>query len=1185
MKNIKFFKRFISFLSIILIIFLNINTTIYAISYNNTSKISSTDNYQISSKDLITIVIKKWLNSNWIKTFFDIKWVTTQDIRNLRKKSLREKRDFVRKLFQVWLTKSQIDRIKNNHWFTSKWYSLLKTFHHQVITNNYWFSNTSLFWKNFNNNKFITKQKTWEYKINYNDIIPWKNAWVVQANFVWLNNFPSKLILEKWFSFDLNHKSLDKSLKRTNKLLNEINTLKKQNIQIWNLNISEPEITILPDRISYNKQVDLTFQNKNEFDNIKKYLWEYFNPNSMQDISSAFLTQNSENKYVNISWNTNNFESSIKDFDKNLVLACKQKNNNSSKCDNLKIDNLNKTITFNEKIDFSIIPLTIEDLKSWNIFINKDPKQVKITKSEILKRFDLLRAIQLKKDFWLANAEIKWEIPKHNMNDPKYCDIYYETELKSAKHKNDSTKINDVNKKINECKNLQKDVNKVTKSNYKQNLLNWFTIWESKSYSWSTSISVDTKIFWTIDIFDFDFEFYYLYAVGIRIPLVIIWEVKDSKVHDYSNENTQAKVDFETKVKLKSINWDSNFYKEVWVAGNHIYDWKELVLEFSSWIKFHVRTPITSHIHYEVKLASLLVGQIEDSLKKMWLSQAKINEFKNNNLIDLSKDFTPPLWWENLLNLLTLESNPIVLFSIYWIDLLGKIWLNVDVDWRVTSKCKSINAVWWCPVWDSSSSSVEANYKETSINIWNNPSRIHYNSLNYYIWNWKAIFNWKEAIQDELWPNSRFWIELNDFKYHPILLMTIYALVWVWIPDVPYIWDLVVWSPEIDIYKIKFTSDKLYLKTHSWTNWVFDMSSKNKIYSTSSTLTDITSMSVEKIEWKIIPRSKLIIKPETNTSNWNAIFYRIDWNYPQCKIDNNTNAYFPQDPIWSNAKDELVNKKLFNYKAIACDMFNPTDPRAKKTYRKNFLVETTNYYHKPIIADLIVNSCVDPLNSGWNKNYKQNTSNWYEYTLNYFDNNSNNLSQEEIETLNFEMPRNNPLQTSYIKILSHPENKPYIIKYSFVDKNPTNNNFSLFNTNTNISLTTDTDICNSNSWKVYNWEVFVAWNDWSTIQNIPENYNVNNIQDKIVYYNQDKILKTVKCIKKDDWKYFQSLTTKANINVKDVTSWACSQSTPIDQNWWIINLNAKMKKNIIDPIFNLENNFKTNLNNNFNVNY
>jgi hypothetical protein len=41
-------------------------------------------------------------------------------------------------------------------------------------------------------------------------------------------------------------------------------------------------------------------------------------------------------------------------------------------------------------------------------------------------------------------------------------------------------------------------------------------------------------------------------------------------------------------------------------------------------------------------------------------------------------------------------------------------------------------------------------------------------------------------------------------------------------------------------------------------------------------------------------------------------------------------------------------------------MFNPNDLRARKTYKKNVYVNIKNYYHKPIIADLITTKCINP---------------------------------------------------------------------------------------------------------------------------------------------------------------------------------------------------------------------------------
>ncbi len=1164
-------KKIISFLSIFLILFLNFSSVFSF--YNNTTQYQNNNlvkNSWISSKSLIKIILNKWFSPYWIKKFLDIRWVTIQDIRNLRYKSKVEKIKFIKKLFSTWLSYSQINEIKSVNWFTNNWLNLLKKFKFQTqLNNNFISSNT----KNINTN-FLSKLKNNVYKINYTNIIPWKNAWKVQATFVWKQNLPSKFILEKGFSYELNSKALDKNLVKNNNLLKQINFLKTKWIDFWKVNIKESKLELLPDRMVYSKNIEINFKNDNQFNNIKKYLKDYFDPNKLKQTNKNF-----DKKYVNISWKAQVI--STKDFNKNLILACKNKAKqlwkNVNKCNNLDYKNLWKKITFSDKVNISLIPITIEDVENKNIFINKDPKKINISKQEILKRFDLLKEIKLQKNLALKNAEMNWPIPKHNMNDPKYCDIYYDWELKQAQSAKDNYKINKVNKKIENCKKKQKEVNKITTSKYAQDFLNWFTIWEQKSYDWSTSISVDTYAFWTIDIFDFDFSFYYLYAVWLRIPFKVNWEVKDSELHDYSEVWKKPKTDYETKINIKAVNWDANYYRNIWIPEKHIYDWKEFVLKFSSGIKLHVWTPITGHIKYEVKLVSLLVKKIENELKRIWITQKQINYFKDNNIIDLSKDFTTPFWWKNIIKLLTLETWPYIVFSVYGIDLLWNTWVDVGLDWRITVKCETINSEWWCPKWDSSSS-VQVWLTESSINIWNDPSRIHINWNKTYIWKGKAIFNSDNSIQDELWRYSKFWVLINDFRYHPILLFTLFTYVGVWVPDVPYIWDLVVWSPKINLYTIKFSSDSLYLKTHEWTKWDFDMSEKNKIYSTSSTLKPISSIEVYR-KWKSIkkftPRSILDIKPYSNTINWNSVFYRNDWVYPQCDVNIKNKLYYPNSLIWPEAKDELVNNKMLNIKAIACDMFSKNNPNSRKTYHKNVLINTKNYYHKPVLANLITQKCIDP-NSNSNKNYRNSVS-YYEYDPNYLKSKNKNLLQEERQELNFKMPLNR-FQEWFIKIIWHPENTDSFYKYNFVSKNPKKFNslkFNLWwtsNLANNISLNTDKeDICNNdNLWTKYNWEIFVAWDNSRVYSLIPEKWETS----KRIYFNEDKILKVVKCIKKPNWKYFQSLETKAIITMVDNIAWICWVSdTPINQNWWLIHLNEKMKKDLVDPVFNIQNQF------------
>ncbi len=1174
-------KKVLVFTVSIIMFFSNFYNVSYIYSsYNEPNNIEESQQSNISSQQLISLLKGKWLTKSGLIYLLKIRNISIEDIKKALRWNKKQKITLVKRIIWNWLNKENIDYLEQHWWLKYKGKSLIKKFT---------MSNNNISSSNFNTNKGIFSKKNFIkmidnskkiYKINFIDIKPGISAGKVQASFIGKENLPKKLILEQWFSYNINPVSLEKNLVKSNKLKLEIETLEKNWINIGKFSISKPKLDILPDRIRYSKNIKISFTKKSEFNNIKKHLSSYLNPQKIQQTNGKL-----DNKYVKIDGKASTIKSS--DFNKDLILACqekaKDKGISNTKCSSLDYNQLEKSIIIEDSIDISLIPLTIDDIKKWKISINMPPKDINMTRTEILQKFDLLKQIRLIKNNPLLNAEMDWPIPKHDMNKKDYCDIYYNADLQQAKADGDTSKVEE---KIKQCKLTQTEVNKITTSKYAQKLLNGFTLGEQKSYNWSTKISVDTYLFGEIDIFEFDFSFYYLYAVWIRIPMEIKWTIQDSMVHDYALEWEDSETDFKTEVKINTLNGDSNFYKDVWIKDEHIYDGQELVLKFGSGIKFHVRTPITSHIRYEIKLASLLVDQIKDWLLKMGISEKEIQKFKDDNLIDLSKDFTPPFGGNNMLRLLQLESNPIVLLSIYGIDLLGKIGLKVDIDGRVTAKCETVNSNGGCPAGDGAKE-VDIGTKGTSINIWYDSSRIHFDTENNYSGNGKAVYNGNEAINDDLWFYSKFGIKLNDFKYHPILLLTLYALVGVGIPDIPYIWDLVVWSPEIDIYTLKFSSDDLYLGTHSGTNGVFDMSSKNKIYSTSSTLKEISSIKVNKV-WNnklIAPRSEIYIEPLSNTHNGNSMFYRTDGVYPSCEVNSNTKVYTKWSQLWTNSYQELINEKSFDIKAIACDMFHPTDPRARKTYHKNVKVQAKNYYHKPLFINIIITKCLDPLNTN-NKNYKEYFS-YYNTRKDYYNFKQNELLQEEYNNLDFKMPLSNTVQESFIKISAHPENSNYFIKYTFTDKNSNNNNYQpkldTLNFNiTNINYTTNStsDICNNNLRTKYNNEIFVAGKENSDISLIPDEFQSPDLLDKLVYYDKDKVLKAVKCIKKEDWTYFQSLITTANIKVENMLPNTCSsQSTPIDQEWWRIHLDEKMKKDIIDPIFDMQSQWGNIMNN------
>ncbi len=1171
-------KKIFSYIALFSILLTSFWNSVYALTqYNWVAVYSWTSSYKqvskwISEATLKELIFNKWLTKAGLTYLLKQKNISSRELKNLKNATKKQKLDLLRRLYKWWLNEKQLNYLKTNKWLTKSWLKL-------VWGINLVFDKANLIWsyKVTNTWNFLEdfQGQDWVYKVNFKNITP-NNAAEVQRVFKWEDQFPKKLVLPEGFVYEVKTNDLSKEFVKTNSLLTKVNNLKSNWIDIWKLKISEPILQVLPDRIQYIKNVEISFSSEKQLDNIKSNLSEEFNLSTVNiNNLKAELVNNKENNNLkewlsskqlrvankNITnqearnklsqiwklwlldwiWNRNVLDATNDDdIYEDLVNQCKIHYwANSNNCSLEKIKWAEKTLTLQDKVEYSLIPTTLEDIKLWKILIKKDPllnsADFNLTTNEIYSRFIDLREMKFANMLEQNPYASNWETAKHDIEAENYCWILYWTW---------TTEYTD-------CKELQDKMNEVTTATYSKKLLNGFTLWESKNYHWGTSLSVNL-VFSKVKVFEIWFDFYYSYGFWIRIPIEVTWEITDNIINDYKAENTI----FTGSIKVETFDWDEDFFNDIittdWSDNSKAFRWKEYVFEVTAWAKLHVWVKYIWSLDIDIPFISLLAWILwNDLLDSLWLEDDDIknlglklwgnkvetkadllNYIIDTNGIDQSKDFKAPFAWDNTIQLFRFLTPEIPLYNNGVIKLLWKLWVKSKMDWRITVKCEWYNTIWGCPNWDPASSVWTT---ESSINIWADSSRVHLDSKEYYISHGSAVYNPSIKESDILGSFSKFWLKFSDFRYHPILIFTIFAKAWLWAKIPLWVGWKTYWTPDIDLYTFKFSSDDFYLGQHAWTDWDFNMIDNNVIYSTESTLKDINEIKVSEIWWKYLPRSILSIKPESNTKWANRTFFRTDWimpfkNFWTCWTFEEEWTYNYTNPqqIWPNAKNELVNQRIFDLYAKSCDLLIKWKQGSERIKKMNNKIIVKNYYHKVLAS--------------WGKDV-------------YIENEDvlSGLKQEELDRVNVDA---NLLCNANFGLFWYEENKPYYIMYNLVSNNidktvKTRNKVNLYSNDDYYKYEVPEEInypsCDGNIWQKYNWERFMF------VKNKNEYY-----WDKtnLVLIDQNITLYAVKCIWKsnpsDRWEVFTSLNTIFDINV--AAWWMCEDQKDDLQHgdlWWI----------------------------------
>jgi len=999
--------------------------------------------------------------------------------------------------------------------------------------------------------KFLEFQWGKTYKINFKNITP-RNYNVVQKKFEWINSFPKKLILPEWYSMNIKKNWVDSIFDTTNILNTKINTLKARHIDLWNITISKPILKIYPWKVTYEKTTTIRFQNNLQLKNIQDNLLN----NSKQ---WNFHWKVSSTSIKNLLWTNNNSKINFP-TDKEI------ENEFKKTIPWFNLDTAKKVYRRTEVVEYSLLVPNIEQVKNKMQLL--DIKS--ISKAEILQNFENLKSIQknfpqkpTSDNFDWTDVKVWWVLIKSN-----YCSLIYGSWTSKEK---------------TSCIDSQNDLLNPKVLYNTWTLLNGFSIWTENRKWIHDSLSIDLG-FWEKKIFEYGIYLHYNYWIWLRIPLKYKEILSKWDIYDYNNYK-----DYTWSIEITPFNANKSFYVDkIWAKKT--FDGKEFYLWFWANVEWSFRVIKVWTTRWTIPLIKILWyairnlnNEAKDSSTLMWkLTDTMVND----NYLWFKKDFVPPLWIWNCDN----SSSPTLnsLFWNFWNDNVItnshctnivnakwikiplaeiplwptpitfttklNLWLDVNLhNSKITAKCEDINSEWFC--------------NNEIINFNPNNNKVKYSSL----WIWKVI-NTDYAWKNDFWSYIGYGPMFSNIKYNTDIQYVFQVWLWWYLEHIPVLWSIWVDTPYYDLYSLDVNTD---LETHTWTNWIIDITNKSKLYLEYET--KIKEINLVEIwwdkyylhynniwnwssifdweDWKslVVDGSKTwfyLPKQRQNmwhiidnkyTTNWfnllNDIktYYTLDWTEPLCKwlngyeykrVDNLWHLNKKQNILWKTYYRDYKNHKWVTLKVISCD--NVSNQKTKVFTKNN--ITLINTYHIPFVI------------YNWKK--------------------INNIPELQIwlnktNLFRFKLAINNLQLWVWINSTINWNVIDYI-KYAYLDKDVNPNNLK----------------CNNNIWKIYSWEeltnadafidsnwILSSWwekklvivkcsNDNYDFTSIPKVYalkakRINNFKNPIDW-NKFKNLQFDKNVKWNLWLLWEkNLWNNWNIFNWNLLNWW-------KLNWWVV---------------------------------
>lgn len=873
-------------ISLMLLFFMLVNislTTVYSYSTSFVAKSASkliVSNW-INSAQLKSLVSNNYITTEWLRQLANISWENLQSLANdYATKKITEKQ-LIDKLTWKWLSRKDLQSFVNNWYIKSLWIKYLQKL--WIVSWSTWLESNNN--QEFNSWNFLENKWEWVYKINFQDITK-SNAWMVYQTWTWENNFPKKFELINWINLNIKQIALNKKFERTDEIKQIAQNLDRTNVDYWEVSFKEPSIQILPDRIRLNTTTEFKFTDKKQLENIRKnFPVDNDMKEKLNDIwKSDFwnLDKSLKNDFIDDDAIANSFKWKVdlpeteEEMDEKaiqwLMKVCKEEifPNNPWNCT---YDKVKKEIEESEKILESTesieVALILPDINSDTMSIlSQRPEDVRISRDQIHSIFDsYLNIMQI------ANMEVEddsWpieiDVPENNpYDDPNFCSWN------------------------EECQQLLDDKNDRKTMTYRQELLNWFTLWKESSVVFSDRLRV--WAFWYYKtLYSIRVEFYYSYWFWIRIPIVAEVETKPWLLDNFTQQNAS----YQVRSKVDTVDWDANYYRRVWLPASKVFDWKEFVFKVTAWIKYKIRVIWDFvDVEWDIKLLSLLAEYLWDELKELFnLSDNMLEYVIDNNGIDKSKDFVPPFDWDSIVNLFRWSKS----FTVrdFWVaSLLARLTVTVDFKWTIDASCEEVNSNWWCP-----------------------SSTIRYRNSNWKPYEtWVAQYNPEDSKEDQLWVYSNFWVMLDEFLYIPTLVFKLFLAWWVKV-YIPARWNETFWTDDYQIFEFELPIEALWLWRHEWTTWSIDATKDNKIYATNPEIDIEDPEFVIWLQWNHKTRLSF------NSNRWNSTFNQYNINVranPNCS-DEWTRRESPT-LIWQTPYNEPISEKNFNIKARWCSVY------------------------------------------------------------------------------------------------------------------------------------------------------------------------------------------------------------------------------------------------------------------------
>lgn len=614
----------------------------------------------------------------------------------------------------------------------------------------------------------ITQEFTpidWDIQVNYQDITA-QNAGKVLNKWTWKENFKSRIILTWGVYLELDKDKLDLASNSIVNLQNKIKEMEVKKLNSWKIEIAPVEMIQYPDRITVRQNYKMIFENKKEFDNFQKYVWTW--SDIKKKVTTAMLQKQ-------------------RDWIDKLIKECKSEWYCKTKAeeDSMKIKvvqgllDWKKIFDISDEVSYNLIPLDItklNEVENPNFNLKLEPSQVRINIKDINARFEKIKILNESKvniknielnSSWIdldkiqvKNASAGASSTSSRMSPEDFCSVYFmPNEDWYARCIRDKTILD--TKTILEADKL---------------MLNWFTIWNSWSDGFNVTLSIPKvrKPWENTTIFRARSNWSFSYGVWLRVPFLTQVQVDDKYI---SEDNLRVQY----KAKIDTLDISANQYSQLWLPSEHLFDWKEFVLEVKASVFAKVVLFWEDLINETWGLGSLL---------------PRNTPWRVADWIDLWRNFKPPFGEQARVNLVDLTI-PVPIVDVDVVSARIDLIIRSYIEWIMKAKIEKTNITW----------------DDLNITFSNK--------------NWKTYnFNWVFSENSDthisiLWDVWTAWIKIKDFDYRPRLTFSIAArpLLEAWIPGRWY----ESWSfGTYDIYSFRIDPG-FWLTRHRWTSWTINI--------------------------------------------------------------------------------------------------------------------------------------------------------------------------------------------------------------------------------------------------------------------------------------------------------------------------------------------------------------------------